>query len=393
MKTQTKQQLITLAIDTSCDETCAAVTCGWEVWSNVVASQIELHRPYGGVFPTIAKQAHQENIRPVVKAALQRSHSQLADVEQIAVTIGPGLAPALEVGINYAQELAQQIKKPLLAINHIEAHLLSPHALARPKMAWQNLVSEKQRANKKSQQHQFEFSLPALGLVVSGGHTMFILVEKKSLLNNSEMVVDRQPNLNLTLQAGQPGLNSGQFQYTVLGQTIDDAAGEALDKIGRLLNLGYPAGPVMEQLAKAGNPRQYDWPLPMTNQRNYNLSFSGLKTNTRNFIETNWGQKQPTKQEVCNLAASIQYAIFRHICYKLNKILQKNPQIKNIWLGGGVAANLTLRKMIRQTLKKQSQQSKLLNCNPRQLLVPNSKKLCGDNAAMIGLVAAHSSFY
>jgi len=383
-------QLITLAIDTSCDETSVAVTCGLEVWSNVIASQTELHKPYGGVFPTVAKLAHQENMEKAVKAALTRGQIKSSDVEQIAITIGPGLAPALEVGIKYAQKLASKLNIPLVPINHIEAHLLSVHALKRPRKAWQGLTFEKTRANRATEQYWQGLKLPALGMVISGGHTFFVLIEKSpkqdqhDILrrNQNDINIDRQPNLKLTKQDNYSWLNSNKFNYKIIGQTIDDAAGEALDKIGRLVNLGYPAGPVIEQFAKLGNKQKYPFPLPMTQTQNYDLSFSGLKTYARNFTEKNWGKKAPSKEETYDFCASVQYSIFRHICYKLSKILQNDKSYsKNatIWLGGGVAANRELRKMLRQSLKLYSQ-------NPK-LLAPQNKKLCGDNAGMIGIVA------
>lgn len=383
---------VTLAIDTSCDETAAAVTCGLEVWSNVVASQTELHKPYGGVFPTVAKLAHQENIEKTVLASLRRGHIHPSEIEQIAVTIGPGLAPALEVGIGYAQKLAKELNIPLIPINHVEAHLLSCHVLQRPINKWQGLTIEKKRAEQHTQQYWQTINLPALGIIVSGKHTAFVKVEKSTVTLNKQSEskyetkdgsLDRIPGLRLDAQDNLPWLNSNMFHYTILGQTIDDAAGEALDKLGRLLNLGYPAGPVIEELAKQGDAKKYPLPLPMTESKNFNLSFSGLKTYTRNFIEKKWGETLPNKQEVYDLAASIQYSVFRHICNKLDKIILAKKSYSNfdqVWLGGGVTANAKLRSMLRQTLKK--------NKITAKLLAPTSNKLCGDNAGIIGIVAA-----
>lgn len=394
---------ITLAFDTSCDDTSVAVTCGLEIWSNVIASQTELHRPYGGVFPTVAKLAHQENIQKTMEIALKRSLIRLDEIEQIAITIGPGLAPALEVGIKFATQLARQQNIPLVPINHVEAHLLSSHVLQRPKNSWQGLANEKQRATRHSQQYWQALSLPALGLIVSGKHTSFVLLEKPSAKPQSsatelkfENNLDRHPGLKLTSHEQSPWLNSGLFRYTVLGQAIDDAAGECLDKIGRMLNLGYPAGPVIEELAKRGNEKKYALPLPMTESQNFDLSFSGLKTYTRNLIEQKWGQKVMSKQEVHDLSASVQYAIFRHICYKLNKLLRSNKSynnIRQIWLGGGVAANAKLRQMLRITIdqhnKKNATSATQRKAPVRPLLIPYRKNLCGDNAAMIGIVASY----
>lgn len=335
-----------LAIDTSCDDTAAAVTCGFEVWSNVIASQTELHKPYGGVFPTVAKQAHKENIAPTVAAALRRASVSWQEIDAIAVTQGPGLAPALEVGIAYAKEMAMAQSLPLIPVNHLEGHLLSVLAVGRAKKTG----TTNSRCTGTTRTSLKTPLFPALALLISGGHSEFMLVE-------------------------------GIGKYTRLGSTIDDAAGEALDKVGRMIDLGYPAGPVIEQFAKKGNPRAHDFPLPMTTSGDFNLSFSGLKTFSRNLIKKleNTGELD-SQQEVYDFAASLQYAVFRHINHKLAKILIEYPDIQQVWLGGGVAANVALRKSIRETIKKAG----LLSV---PLLTPYSKRLCQDNAAMIGLAA------
>ncbi|MFZ5376547.1 MAG: tRNA (adenosine(37)-N6)-threonylcarbamoyltransferase complex transferase subunit TsaD [Patescibacteria group bacterium] len=345
---------LTLAIDTSCDDTSAAVVFGNTVLSNVIASQTQLHKPYGGVFPTVAKQAHRQNIERVVDLAIKRARVSQNELSAVAVTQGPGLAPALEVGIEKAKEIGQQLDLPVFAINHIEGHALS--SLGKPR----------HRSSKSIEQidHQEFFSLlqaqgifPALSIVVSGGHTEFVLI--KAIGN-----------------------------YQVLGETIDDAAGEALDKVGRMLDLGYPAGPVMEQFAKLGNPKRFDFPLPMTNSRDLNLSFSGLKTHARNLVEKLESENLLDKQASFDFAASFQTAVFRHISHKLNKLLQEET-IKSFLLGGGVAANIALRQKIRQTIHQATQsQAKTKTRNQKyKLLIPYSKRLCMDNAAMIGLVA------
>ncbi len=372
-----------LAIDTSCDDTAAAVTCGRTVLSNIISSQTELHRPYGGVFPTVAKQAHKENIAPVVRLALKRARLTWSDISAIAVTQGPGLAPALEVGISYAKELAVEHDLPLIPVNHMEGHLLSPLAQPRKKAT----TPTTDTGNSVPQ-------FPTLGIIVSGGHTMFVLVQSFG-------------------------------NYLVLGETVDDAAGECLDKVGRMLNLGYPAGPVVEEFAKHGNPHRIVFPLPMTTTRDFNLSFSGLKTFARNHLP-----EQLTQQETFDWCASLQHGVFRHICHKLDKVLSAaavgtlqnhlspktaplEPSIaetlnqplffSEIWLGGGVAANATLRRMIRQTLRKwhtslhkknnsgigihvqKSEKSTTVFIPP--LHAPYTKRLCQDNAAMIGVAA------
>ena len=335
-----------LAIDTSCDDTSAAVIQGMTVLSNIVASQVELHKQYGGVFPTIAKQAHRERIAPTVELALKRAKVLKNHLTAIAVTQGPGLAPALEVGIEFAQQLAAELRVPLLAINHIEGHALSVLAQPKPPL-------------KDARTNHFEATtpqFPVLSLIISGGHTEFVLVH-------------------------------GFGHYERIGWTVDDAAGEALDKFGRMVDLGYPAGPVVEQFAKNGDPYKFQFPLPMTTSGNYNMSFSGLKTAVRKKVESLSATSTLSQAQVFDLCASFQYAVFHSITYKLSKFLQKyfveheNTNIFGVWLGGGVAANITLRTMIRKTLRPYN----------LALKVPYSKKLCSDNAAMIGVVASIQS--
>lgn len=347
-----------LAIDTSCDDTSAAVTQGLVVRSNVIASQTELHKPYGGVFPTVAKMAHKENIDRVVALALQRAQVSWSEIEAVAVTVGPGLAPALEVGIAEAKQLATDHNLPLIPVNHIEGHLLS--VLAKPakksvgKSGNHNELVGAEHAKIEDDKQKSAPQLPALSVIVSGGHTEFVLVHEMG-------------------------------KYEILGATLDDAAGECLDKIGRMLNLGYPAGPVIEQFAKRGNADRYEFPLPLTQVKNYDLSFSGLKTFTRNFLEAKTKEAPMTQQEIYDFCASAQYGVFRHICYKLNKILEVHG-VQELWLGGGVAANMKLRTMLRQVIKENNKNSKHLE-KIETFRVPYTKKLCMDNAAMIGLVA------
>lgn len=319
-----KANSLILAIDTSCDDTSASVTQGVHILSNVVASQAELHKQYGGVFPTVAKLAHKENIQPVIKLALQRARVNMSDIGAVAVTHGPGLAPALEVGLTAAKELVKKYNKPLIPVNHIEGHLLSV------------LAQSKTKAAIKTQ-------FPALALIMSGKQSQFILVKEIG-------------------------------EYQILGSSLDDAAGECLDKVGRMVNLGYPAGPLIEQFAKKGNPQAVEFPLPLTQIKSFDLSFSGLKTFARNFV----GNRTLTQQEVYDFCASAQFGIFRHIIYKLEKILVEYP-VKELWLGGGVASNITLRKMLRSSGNKYG---------IKTLRVPYSKRLCIDNAAMIGVVAS-----
>lgn len=337
-----KNNPIIIAIDTSCDDTSVAITQGNKVLSNIIASQTELHRPYGGVFPTVAKQAHKENIDPTTQIALKRAGKKLEDIDFVAVTQGPGLAPSLEVGIKFALDLAKKINKPLIPINHIEGHVLSPLAKA-----------------KTFSETKIEQSFPVLSIVISGGHSQFILIKE---IGN----------------------------YEILGTTIDDACGECLDKVGRMLDLGYPAGPIIEKLAMTGDPNKYKFPLPMTTSKDYNLSFSGIKTFARNLIEKINQNEGMNKTQTIDFCASFQKAVFRHISYKLSKILH-DYEIREIWLGGGVASNIDLRKNIRQTIKK-FEKNKVANGTQQtnQKIIfraPYTKKLCADNGAMIGVTA------
>lgn len=323
--------MIVLGIDTSCDDTCASVVAGQQVLSNVVSSQVSLHQPYGGVFPSVAKLAHQQNIAPVVNLALKRSHLHEHSIQAIAVTIGPGLAPALEIGLSFAKKLAQKWGLPLLPINHLEGHLLSPLLQAHSAKSPTTTVGKN-----------------CLGMVISGGHSQFIRLK----------------------QLGS---------YQILGETLDDAIGESLDKIGRLLSLGYPAGPALEILAKEGDAHAYQFPLPLTTRHNYDLSFSGLKTFSKNLLArlTNNFSQPLTKKQIVNLAASSQTAVFRHLLYKLEKLLsQEKFSTQIILVGGGVAANNYLRSHLRRLGKKYHY----------QIALPYHRRFCGDNAAMIALV-------
>lgn len=313
------RQPLILAIDTSCDETCAAVTCGRKVLSNVIASQINIHAKYGGVVPFLAKRAHEAKIEFVVREAVLKSRIyHLESLAAVAVTVGPGLAPALEVGIAYAKKLARQWHKPLIAINHLEGHLLS--CLTRSDLV---------------------IKFPAIGLIVSGGHTQLVLVKKIG-------------------------------QYQLLGETLDDAAGEALDKLAKMLRLGYPGGPVIEDLAKKGNPDAFKLPIPMQYSKDLNFSFSGLKTAAMYQIKTVGSVL--TKKYIYDMAAAFQQAIAISLCTKLKNAI-KQYQPKTILLGGGVMANLYLRRPIRAAAR------------PLPVLIPYSKKLFTDNAAMIGIAA------
>jgi N6-L-threonylcarbamoyladenine synthase len=316
--------MLILGIETSCDDTCAAVLDGNRVLSNVISSQTDLHAAWGGVVPDIAKRAHQANIDPVVSLALKRARKKITDIDLIAVTRGPGLGIALSVGLNYAKELAQKNNLPLIAVNHVEGHLLS--------------VLLKNKLGKPESDPVF----PALGLTVSGGHTKIVLIKSIG-------------------------------DYQVVGQTLDDAAGEALDKSAKLLGLGYPGGPVIEQLAKTGQTDFLPLPQPLAQKSNLNFSFSGLKTSFYYQIRS-W-PKEKILQILSSLSATFQSAVFNHLTRKFELAI-KLSQPQSLVATGGVLANLTLKKQLRLLAKKYS----------LPIFFPISKKYNTDNAAMIALV-------
>ena len=314
-----------LAIDTSCDETAAAVTRGNQILSNVIWSQALLHAKWGGVVPSLAKRLHGERIGWVVEKAVKSSKLKVKSFDAVAVTVGPGLAIALEVGIAKAKELALKWHKPLIPVNHLEGHVMSALALSIQ-----------------------DINFPALGLVISGGHTELVVIEK---IGN----------------------------YKILARTIDDALGEALDKAARMLGLGYPGGAVLEKLAREGNPSVYKLTLPLLGRENQGkFSYSGLKTAF--YRLTN--DKSFTKQEICDLAASFQNIAFEHLIRVISRTISdyKNYNGYNFYdflVGGGVAANVELRKRLRKFGRESG----------FKVHFPYSKKLCTDNAAMIGLAA------
>jgi N6-L-threonylcarbamoyladenine synthase len=334
-----------LAIDTSCDETAAAVTEGTKVLSNVIWSQALQHAQFGGVMPSLAQRMHRERIDWVISKAIHKAQITNHKIEAIAVTQGPGLAIALEVGIAKAKELAQKYGLPLIPVNHIEGHLLSPLAVSStsPLSPLQNLGEEELK----------KMVWPALGLVISGGHTELILIR-----------------------------NIGD--YKILAQTQDDALGEALDKAARMLGLGYPGGAVLEKMAKNGNPKAYFLPLPMARRENAEaFSYSGLKTAMWRLV-TNL-QNNPTSPkatlgagQIYDLAATFQNRAFQHLIRICKRVIEnQNIQVKDLLVGGGVAANTDLRKRLRNLGKDTG----------FQVRFPYSKKLTGDNAAMIGVAA------
>jgi N6-L-threonylcarbamoyladenine synthase len=330
-----------LGIETSCDETSAAVVVNGDViLSNVVASQTEIHAQYGGVFPEIASRAHIERIYPVVARALHDAGASLSGVDAIAVTRGPGLAGSLVVGVNMAKGLALGSGLPLIAVNHLEGHVYSLW-LAGPQYRYEPGADI---ATADSPRRPIQF--PIVVLIVSGGHTELLLMT-----------------------------NHGQFRH--LGGTLDDAAGEAFDKVGRLLGLPYPGGPAIQEVACNGNPRAFDlpraWLLGSQGERNFNFSFSGLKTAVLRTIqaldpEYRSDDPIPVRLPVADLAASFQAAVVDVLVGKTIQAAEEY-EAREIFVAGGVSANAALRKAI-------------IERAGRPVRIP-PLSLCTDNAAMI----------
>lgn len=360
-----------LAIETSCDETAISVIeereQSFRVLSNIVSSQAKLHAAFGGVVPNLASREHQKNLVPILIGALKEAklyrikkeklsntsihqcievlerEPELAQrfqkifqiqkpaLDAIAITVGPGLEPALWVGINFAKALSLLWNKPLIPVNHMEGHIFSA------------LIAQKkeQRISKRSTLNALRY--PALALLVSGGHTELVLMKK-------------------------PG------RYRVIGETLDDAAGEAFDKVAQMLKLGYPGGPAIAKLAERGSGTAISFPRPMINAANFNFSFSGLKTAVLYYLRDH-GERHATRdmRQVkfkADIAASFQEAVVDVLIVKTLRAL-KTYQAQTLIVGGGVAANKRLRTRLRDALPK--------NIN---LFLPNPT-LTGDNALMI----------
>lgn len=319
-----------LGIETSCDETAAAVVAnGWEVKSSIVASQTKLHEKYGGIVPEVASRAHIEKIYPVIAEAMEQASVSKDDIDAIAVANQPGLTIALVIGVTAAKTLAFMWEKPLIAINHLHAHLQSA------------LLSED------------KVELPAVALIVSGGHTS--LYDYRSPL---------EPKL--------------------LGATIDDAAGEAFDKVATILRLPYPGGSSIEKAAKDGDPNAIKFPRSMLERDSLDFSFSGIKTAVLYYCR---GQdmkgedkvESMSKQEVADIAASFQAAVIDVLIKKTQRAVKKIGA-KTVLLGGGVAANNELRT----SLQKMCDVAK----PPLKLMVA-PKKYCTDNAVMVASLGYH----
>ncbi|NME68407.1 tRNA (adenosine(37)-N6)-threonylcarbamoyltransferase complex transferase subunit TsaD [Flammeovirga aprica] len=313
---------IILAIESSCDETSAAVVKNGTVLSNIVSTQ-EIHQKYGGVVPELASRAHQKNILPVVNEALTEANINKSDLDAIAFTKGPGLLGALLVGASFAKGMAMALKKPLIGVNHMQAHILA-HFIEAPQP-----------------------NFPFLCLTVSGGHTQLVVVKSP-------------------------------LEMEVIGETIDDAVGEAFDKTAKIMGLDYPGGPFIDKFAKDGDPAKFKF--PNVNIPDYNFSFSGIKTAFLNFLRKET-QKDPdfVEKNKADLCASIQFTLVNILMKKLKKAA-KELNIKEIGIAGGVSANSGLRNTLLEEGKK-------LGWN---VFIPEFEH-CTDNAAMIAM-AAHYQY-
>jgi N6-L-threonylcarbamoyladenine synthase len=306
-----------LGIETSCDETAASIVeNGRVILSNVVASQVDLHAQFGGVFPEVASRQHVLSIYPVVERALQQAHLTIKDVDAIAVTRGPGLPGSLVVGMNFAKGLALGSSLPIIGINHIEGHLYSP---------WLFRADEEPKT---------EPGFPLLALVVSGGHSELILMQD-------------------------------HLAYQRLGGTLDDAAGEAFDKVARLIGLSYPGGPAIQKAAENGDPHRYEFPRAWL-ENSWSFSFSGLKTAVLRVVRQM--EEQGQLLPVADLAASFQAAVVDVLAGK-TMLAAKEFKPRELLIAGGVSANRSLRQAV------QEQREFPVHIPPIWL--------CTDNAAMI----------
>ncbi|MBT8264820.1 MAG: tRNA (adenosine(37)-N6)-threonylcarbamoyltransferase complex transferase subunit TsaD [Muriicola sp.] len=315
-----KQNIYILAIESSCDDTSAAVLCNTKKLSNVVATQ-KIHEEFGGVVPELASRAHQQNIVPVVHQALAKANIDKKLVSAIAFTRGPGLMGSLLVGTSFAKSLAMGLDVPLIEVNHMQAHILA------------HFIEEEDMETP---------SFPFLALTISGGHTQIVLV------NN-------------------------YFEMEVLGETLDDAVGEAFDKSAKILGLPYPGGPLVDKYAQLGDPRAYVFPKPKVDGLNF--SFSGLKTSILYFIQKKTKEDPEfIKKNLADICASIQYTIIHILLDKLKKAV-KQTGIKHVAIGGGVSANSGIRAALQEAEATMGWKT----------YIPKFE-YCTDNAAMIGIV-------
>ncbi len=331
-----------LGIETSCDETAISVVeitdkDGVKVLSNIVSSQIKLHAKYGGVVPSLASREHLKNIRGVFELALKKAfgtknykqNTANFPIDLIAVTRGPGLGPALLIGLTFAKTIAWIYKKPVIGVNHMEGHIYS------------NWLSKRKMTD----------IFPALNLIVSGGHTELVLMKKHG-------------------------------SYEIIGETLDDAVGEAFDKVARLLGLGYPGGPAISKIAEKGNPNKYPLPKPMENSKDYNFSYSGLKTAVLYLLRDlnpPAGGKKPNLQTKADIASSFQKSAIDVLVQKTMRATEE-LKVKSIMLSGGVSAN----SLLRSDLNKASAELGVKYFQPKL-------EYTGDNATMIAVAGYFSA--
>jgi N6-L-threonylcarbamoyladenine synthase len=310
-----------LAIETSCDDTGVAVILdGRKILSNIVSSQVPIHQKYGGVVPELASRKHIESIVPIVTEALETAKVSLKEIDGIAVTQGPGLVGSLLVGLSFAKSIAFAAGLPFVGVNHIEAHL--------------SAIFLEEKAPR----------FPFIGLVVSGGHTSLFRVD-------------------------------GFGKYMRLGQTRDDAAGEAFDKVAKLLGLGYPGGPIIDELSKMGNSKAIRFPRPSLGKNSFDFSFSGLKTAVVNYVKAHPERPGDYPEDLIrDIVSSFQEAVIETLVRKTLQAAQ-HEDLGRIVLSGGVAANQRLR----QRMKEEASEQKLRVYIPFPLF-------CTDNAAMVGVV-------
>ena len=319
------QKIYILGIESSCDDTAAAVLCNGKILSNVVATQ-EIHKKYGGVVPELASRAHQQNIVPVIHEALNQAGIAKEDLSAIAFTRGPGLMGSLLVGTSFAKSMALGLGIPLLDVNHMQAHILA------------HFIEEE----------GFEKpDFPFLALTISGGHTQIVKV-------------------------------SNYFEMEVIGETLDDAVGEAFDKSAKILGLPYPGGPLVDKYAQQGNPKAFQFPKPKVGALNF--SFSGLKTSILYFIQKELKENPEfISENLEDICASIQYTIINILMDKLKKAV-KQTGIRQIAIGGGVSANSGIRKTLKEAEAKYQWKT----------FIPKFEYTT-DNAAMIA-IAGHYKF-
>ena len=338
-----KKQPLILAFDTSCDDTSVAVLKGRKVLSSVVSSQVDIHAEWGGVVPDIARREHEKNIPMVYEEALKKAKVSIEDIDYIASTYGPGLAIDLEIGLNFAKDLAIKYLKPFIPIKHMEAHLLSGLLENSKGKAFTEDIE------KVKEGEGLEELFPAIGLLISGKHTELIYVKKVG-------------------------------DYLKLGQTLDDAVGEAFDKVGRILNFGYPGGPTLTEFAKKGKSGVIEFPIPMKNSKDLNFSYSGLKTAALYKTKELREEGRKDKEWVYDFCGGFMDAILESLVIKLESAIQEYGDVRSVFVGGGVFNSEEILREIGRVVRSYG-----LN------YVYPAKEYRGDNAAMVGLVGYYKT--